>query len=273
MAGANGLLSHNNDTLMHMLSVQANGTQATDVIAAAGKIGEVHEDAAELSYIYLPEADETKLAWRVEVSWENATEIGRDFVFFDAHSLDVLTRHPQIHSAMSRRTYTLNGGSANSAPGSLVCTDNQSCGNTAGGAAQRAHTGAANVYNYYKNTHNRDSLNGAGMTLVSSVDMGQENAFWTGSQMIYGRAGSNVDYDFTSDLDVIGHEFTHGVISNSANMTYSGESGALNEAWADIYGLTVEARTAGSSSSTWLLGDGLYNQPGKAFRYMNNPRW
>ncbi|NQZ10545.1 MAG: M4 family metallopeptidase, partial [Algicola sp.] len=272
IVSVSGVLAVNNESVMSMLSIQASGHKATKALNVGQTIGDVSGDA-ELSYVYLPDSEQTKLVWRMNVSWDYGNgDVGRDFVFVDAASSEVVARHPQMHSAMSRRTYTLNGGSTNSAPGSLVCTDNQSCGNTAGGAAQRAHDGAADVYNYYMNTFQRDSLNGNGMTLISSVDLGEANAYWTGSQMIYGQAGGGVDNDFTSDLDVIGHEFTHGVISNEGNMTYSGESGALNEGWADIYGLTVETRAAGQSTShTRYLGDGLYNQSGKAMGYMANP--
>ena len=223
----------------------------------------------ELSYVYL-DTGETKLAYRMEVTWNNGPgDFGRDFMFFDALTSDLVARHPQVHSAKSWKTHTLNGGGTNSAPGQLLCTNNQSCGNNQ--AAQRAHDGASWVHDYYMQKHNRDSLDGNGMTLVSSVDLGEENAYWTGSQMIYGQAGNNVDNDFTSDFDVIGHEFTHGVTSNTANLVYQNESGALNEAWSDIFGVTAESFRNGTTTSTWLLGDGLYNQQGKAFRYMNNP--
>ncbi|MCJ8270593.1 MAG: M4 family metallopeptidase, partial [Psychrosphaera sp.] len=263
IVSVSGVLAVNNDSVMSMLSVQASGKQATKAISIGNNIGEVHGDAAELSYVYVSEEVGTKLAWRMEVSWDNGNgDVGRDFVFVDANTAEVVARHAQVHSALSRKTYTLNGGGMNSVPGTLVCTDNQSCGNDA--PAQRAHDGAADVYNYYKDVHGRDSLDNAGFTLISSVDLGQENAFWNGSQMIYGRAGTNVDNDFTSDLDVIGHEFTHGLTNKTANLKYENASGALNEAWSDIMGLTIEARKANSSTSSWLLGDGLYNTPGKA---------
>ncbi|NQZ11888.1 MAG: M4 family metallopeptidase [Algicola sp.] len=109
------------------------------------------------------------------------------------------------------------------------------------------------------------------MTLVSSVDMGVQNAYWTGTQVIYGQAGGAVDNDFTSSFDIIAHEFTHGVIDHSAKLVYQSESGALNEAWSDIFGVTIKARVANRSSSNWLLGDGLFNTPYKAVRYMNDP--
>ena len=248
-----------------MISGNDNGLQAKSFAQQLGNI----TSKPELSYVYL-DTGETKLAWRMEVTWDNGPEdFGRDFMFFDAVTSELVARHPQVHSAKSRRTYTLNGGSSNQAPGTLLCTDNQSCGGNQ--AAQRAHDGASYVYDYYSTKHGRDSLNGNGMTMISSVDLGQANAYWTGSQMIYGQAGGGFDKDFTSDFDVIGHEFTHGLTQYTAGLVYQNESGALNEAWSDIFGVSAEAYRNGVTTSSWLLGDGLYNQQGKALRYMDNP--
>jgi len=267
--GLTGRLAQSANNLPSVMSISNNNTGAKKALSAAKLIGNT-SGAAELAYIYLPLSEETKLAYRLEVSWDNGNnDFGRDFIYFDANSFEVLTREPQIHSAKNWRTYTLNGGPASSAPGSLLCTNNQSCGGNA--AAQRAHDGASKVYDYYLSKFGRDSLDGNGMTMVSSVDMGVVNAYWTGSQMMYGQASSGLN-DFTADFDIIGHELTHGVTGNTARLVYANASGALNEAWSDILGLSAEAYKNGTTSSTWLLGDDLYNnQPGKAFRYMNNP--
>ena len=256
------------DNATNEASLNSLVSQSASAQSAAQSLGQLSGEP-ELAYLYTRHGN-TKLVWRTEVSWDHGPgNFGRDFVYFDAHSLEVVERHPQVHSAKSWRTYTLNGGSSNSAPGQLLCTNNQSCGGNA--SAQRAHDGASTVYDYYSQKHGRDSINGSGMALVSSVDLGEQNAYWTGSQMIYGQAGGSVDNDFTSDFDVIAHEFTHGVTQHSANLVYQYESGALNEAWSDIFGVTAEAFKDGKTTSTWLLGDGLYNTPGKAFRYMDNP--
>ncbi|WP_444997790.1 M4 family metallopeptidase [Aliikangiella sp. IMCC44359] len=249
-----------------MLASHDNGSQAKAVAQSFGKA----LNAPELAYLYTPESNSTHLVWRIEVSWDNGPgDFGRDFMYFDASTAELIERHPQVHSAKSWKTYTLNGGSSNQAPGRLLCTNNQSCGGNA--AAQRAHNGASKVHDYFMQKHNRDSLNGNGMTMISSVDLGESNAYWTGSQMLYGRAGGGFDNDFTSDFDVIGHEFTHGLTQYTAALVYRNESGALNEAWSDIFGVSSESFKNGTTSSSWLLGDGLYNQSGKALRYMNNP--
>ncbi len=256
------------DTSGNSASLIANNDNGAQALAAASLLGEV-KGRPELAYLYQSNG-KTSLVWRVEVAWDNGPgDFGRDFVYFDAASGELVERHAQVHSALSRRTYTLNGGSQSSAPGQLLCVDNQSCGSNQ--AAQRAHDGAAGVYNYYSQVHGRDSLNNSGYMLISSVDLNEENAYWTGSQMLYGHAGSFVDNDFTTDFDIIGHEFTHGLTNFTARLTYQDESGALNEAWSDIMGLSAEAFKDGKTTSTWMLGDGLFNTPGKAARYLNNP--
>ncbi|MET1256294.1 M4 family metallopeptidase [Aliikangiella maris] len=244
---------------LSIISAHDNGLQAK---TAALSIGDITAEP-ELAYIFL-ESGETRLAWKVEVKYPG----GHEYTFYDALTNELVDRYPLMHSAKSWKTYTLNGGSSNQAPGRLLCTNNQSCGNNQ--AAQRAHDGASKVYDYYSQKHGRDSLNGNGMTMISSVDLGEANAYWTGSQMLYGRGGS-FDNDLTSDFDVIGHEFTHGVTQYTSGLVYRNESGALNEAWSDIFGVTIEAYKNGTSSPAWLLGDDLYNTPGKALRYMNNP--
>jgi vibriolysin len=74
-------------------------------------------------------------------------------------------------------------------------------------------------------------------------------------------------------LDVGGHEFTHGVTENEANLTYSGEPGHLNEATSDVFGAMVERAVLGESSNTWLMGEDTWTPgtSGDALRYMNDP--
>ncbi len=264
-----GNLALNSETKPALSLMQSKANVAGHIAGLALLMGELHSEP-ELSYVYIPMTGETKLAYRTEVSWDHGNgDFGRDFVFFDARTSEVIARHAQVHSAKAWKTYTLDGGARDTAPGRLLCTNAQSCGTDA--AAQRAHDGAAKIHDYYKTKFGRDSLDGKGMTMVSSVGLNEENAFWTGTQMLYGEASAGMR-DFTSDFDVIGHEFTHGVTDKTAALLYQNASGALNEAWSDILGLSAEAYKNGKTTSNWLLGDGLYiNQPGKAFRYMSNP--
>lgn len=107
-----------------------------------------------------------------------------------------------------------------------------------------AHWAAGQVYDYFKNKHGRNSLDGRGMTinsLVGITDYGQPyvNAFWDGQKMVYG-TGDAEYRPLSASVDVVGHEMTHGVIEHSANLVYAGQSGAMNEAIADYFGNAIE---------------------------------
>ena len=109
-------------------------------------------------------------------------------------------------------------------------------------AAVDAAYGAANTWDFYKNTFGRNGIRNNGVAAYSRVHYGvnYENAFWDDSCfcMTYGDGGST--FNPLVSLDVAGHEMSHGVTSNTAGLIYSGESGGLNEATSDIFGTMVE---------------------------------
>ncbi|WP_179030562.1 M4 family metallopeptidase [Paenibacillus kribbensis] len=135
-------------------------------------------------------------------------------------------------------------------------------------AAVDAHAYAIKTYDYYKNKFGRDSIDGRGMQIRSTVHYGKKynNAFWNGSQMTYGDGDGSTFTFFSGDPDVVGHELTHGVTEFTSNLEYYGESGALNEAFSDIIGNDIDG-------TSWLLGDGIYtpNIPGDALRSLSDP--
>jgi Zn-dependent metalloprotease len=242
------------------------------VIALAQALGEVTSSPVQ-AYVYLPLSEETKLAWQVEVTWDNGgDDFGRDILFYDATSLAFLTRHAQVHSAKNWKSYTLQNQSQSAAPGQLLCTNNQNCGDA---SAQRAHDGASKVYDYYKSRFNRNGINNNDLTMVSSVHLGNNvaNAYWTGSQMMYGDGDGQTLADLTLSFDVIGHELTHGVTQYTANLIYNNASGALNEAWSDIMGVAAKAYRDNTTQADWLLAEESYTPgiSGDAMRYMKNP--
>ncbi|TQV89736.1 M4 family metallopeptidase [Aliikangiella coralliicola] len=242
-------------------------------INAASLLGDV-DGQPELAYVYLPESGTAKLAWKLDVKYQSANGFEHDIVFIDAHTNQELTRHPQVHRAKVYKTYTMDNQAYNSgaAPGRLLCSTGQSCSDA---SAQRAHSGASTVYDYYQSRHGRDGINNNGMTMTSSVHTGSRwnNAVWYQNQMFYGDGDGNTFGDLTGDFDIIAHELTHGVTQFTAGLIYRNESGALNEAMSDIIGVSAEAYKNGTSSPAWLLGDGAYtpNTPGDALRYMDDP--
>ncbi len=135
-----------------------------------------------------------------------------------------------------------------------------------------AHYNAITSYNYFRNTFNRNSINGEGGTVYSIInvtdedDADMDNAFWNGIAMFYGN-GKDAFTKFAGSLDVGGHEMSHGVIQNSAGLEYVSQSGALNESFADIFGVLIER-------NNWQLGEDIVNTqffPSGALRDMSNP--
>jgi Zn-dependent metalloprotease len=154
-----------------------------------------------------------------------------------------------------------------------------------------AHYGAAKTYDYYLNVHGRNGIDGAGgpgtttaaansgiALIASRVHFGSSgrynNAFWYNNQMSYGD-GDGVSFTPLTTIDICGHEMTHGVTERTANLTYQGESGALNESMSDVFGVLVELYADGGvvSGDTWKIGEDAYTPgtAGDALRYMDNP--
>ncbi|HET9503272.1 MAG TPA: M4 family metallopeptidase, partial [Hymenobacter sp.] len=143
-----------------------------------------------------------------------------------------------------------------------------------------AHFGAQATYDYWKAVHARNSYDNAGAKIKSYVHFddtpgdgkGFENAYWNGSVMTYGD-GANT-FKPLAALDVCGHEIGHAVCSYTANLTYSAESGALNEGFSDCWGASVEKYSVDllglTGKSTWDIGEEIM-KAGGALRSMSNP--
>jgi bacillolysin len=136
-----------------------------------------------------------------------------------------------------------------------------------------AHYNAGVAYLYYLNTHNRNALNNKGGTMISVVNIpdeddgkGMDNAYWNGEYMAYGN-GRTYFKPLAGSLDVAGHEMTHGVVENSANLEYKSQSGAINESMADIFGCMIDR-------ANWTLGEDVIlnrSYPSGALRSLSNP--
>ncbi len=140
-------------------------------------------------------------------------------------------------------------------------------------AAVDAHYGAAMTFDYFKYVHGRNGIFGDGKGVMSRVHYGNNyiNAFWDGTQMTYGDGQGNVRP--LVSLDVAGHEMSHGVTDSLVNLTYSGESGGLNEATSDIFGSMVEFYANNPADpGDYFIGEKInINGNGTPLRYMHNP--
>jgi Zn-dependent metalloprotease len=162
-----------------------------------------------------------------------------------------------------------------SLPGTLVRHE----GGKANGekTVSEAYDYSGSTYNFYKGIFERDSIDTKGMKLDSTVHYGEDynNAFWNGTQMVYGDGDGEIFQRFTKSIDVIGHELTHGVTQYEAALEYEGQAGALNESFSDVFGSLVKqyALKQRADKADWLIGAGLFTNKikGVALRSMKEP--
>ncbi len=184
-----------------------------------------------------------------------------------------------VEVTKQRSVYTANSGT--SLPGTLVRSEGDAP--VADVAVNEAYDGSGATFDLYDAIFGRNSIDGRGLKLISTVHYGQnyDNAFWDGEQMVYGDGDENLPASqrlfnrFTISLDVIGHELTHGVTQYEANLTYSNQPGALNEALSDIFGSLVKQYQRGQTAdqADWIIGEGLFtsNVNGVGIRSMKAP--
>jgi len=144
-------------------------------------------------------------------------------------------------------------------------------------AVDEAYDGSGATYDFYKSIYKRNSIDGRGLRIDSSVHYGVNfsNAQWNGRQMLYGDGDGKLFNRFTAALDIIGHELTHGVTQYTAALEYRDQSGALNEHFSDVFGILVKQHKLKltAAKSDWLIGVGLFTKQvhGAAVRSMKAP--
>ncbi|CAA9584065.1 MAG: hypothetical protein AVDCRST_MAG88-3700, partial [uncultured Thermomicrobiales bacterium] len=212
--------------------------------------------------VYVDEGGKATLTWTVTIA--TASPLGQWRYFVNARRPAVVHRFDSLAYDKQRRTYTAQN--TESIPGRLVIEEGQRSRDE---VAQAAHDGAGRVYDYYFNNFRRDGIDGRGSPLVSTVHYGDdpaeaENAAWIGEaeQMIYGDGG-RVFRPLALGLDVVGHEFTHGVIDSTADLVYQGQAGALNESYADVFGTLI-------AGSNWTIGRDVVKSPPYPLPYLRS---
>ena len=175
------------------------------------------------------------LAWQVEVG--NRVDV-RDFVFVDAHSGKVIDKIAGIHHAKNRRAYDAVGrGQAAAYPSLPFWVEGQAfpTGRT---EADNVLAATSDIHDLFRIAFGRDSFNGAGATMDAIFNGGSgpvatcPNAYWNGDYAFF-CSGTAAD-------DVIAHEWGHAYTEFSHNLIYAYQPGALNEAYSDIWGETVD---------------------------------
>jgi thermolysin len=257
--------------------------------------------------------DRDHLTYRVQMRREdNTKETAMPVIFVDAHTGENVFQYDNLQTGTGSSLYSGNVTIGTSVSGSTYYLENTTrkvgtfdsrnttsstyrftdaddiWNSTSQRAGVDAQYGAEKTMAYYQNVHGRNGIDGSGgpayytsavggVGLISSkvhYSSGYNNAFWNGSYMTYGD-GDGTNFTPLVTLDICGHEMTHGVTERTANLTYSGESGALNESMSDVFGAMVELYTRGGSANanTWKIGEDAYTPgtAGDALRYMDNP--
>ena len=244
-----------------------------------------------------------RLAYKFDI-YAYEPEYKRAWVYIDAHSGEELAQVNRIHTAdvvgtantaycgvqsittdqQSANLYrlresgrgngiqTLNLNNGSNYPGAtdFTDTDNNWQSVTIDQYAYDAHAGAEATYDFYLSRFGRNSIDNAGFQIRSYVHYGSNyvNAFWDGSQMTYGD-GDGIDYNPLTTTDIVGHEITHGLTEFTAGLIYSGESGALNESFSDVMGITID-HALNPTTANFLEGEQC-SVTLTPFRNMGNP--
>jgi Thermolysin metallopeptidase, alpha-helical domain/Thermolysin metallopeptidase, catalytic domain len=169
--------------------------------------------------------------------------------------------------------YTADHGS--DLPGTLV----RAAGAPASGdqAVDEAYVGVEGSLALFSEVYGRSSYDGKGAPVLATVhyEENYDNAFWDGTQLVFGDGDGQVFDRFTKPVDMLGHELTHAVTQYTANLTYQGQSGALNESISDVFGSCLKQRLLGQSAADadWLIGAGIFlpSVQGTALRSMKAP--
>ena len=187
----------------------------------------------------------------------------------------VRPRASPITDPSSPNRFVSDAAGTETLPGRLVRSEGAPP--AADATVNEAYDGLGHTHALFWEEYSRGSIDDAGLPLEATVHYGEayDNAFWDGSRMVFGDGDGQVFSGFTRSLSVIGHELTHGLIQYTANLVYSGQSGALNESVADVFGALVEqhSRGQGVAEATWLIGEGIFTDEvqGTALRSLKAP--
>lgn len=144
-------------------------------------------------------------------------------------------------------------------------------------AVDEAFDGLGATYDLFWDAYDRNSIDDEGMPMDATVHFGQDynNAFWNGERMVFGDGDGELFNRFTISIDVMGHELTHGVTEDEAQLVYFFQPGALNESMSDVFGSLVKQYMLKqrADQADWLIGVGLFTAKvnGVALRSMKAP--
>jgi thermolysin len=230
------------------------------------------------SYNNLDEADSSAPAAKPGGTTSSTNTTGTGIgVLGDTKTLNMTvsgsTYYLQDNTRAQGGIFTYDAANRQRLAGTLWTSPDNLLNSTYDAAAVDAHYFAGLTFDYYKNVFGRNSYDNKGGALKSSVHYGRNynNAFWNGTQMVYGDGDGTTFIPLSGGIDVVAHELTHAVTETSSNLTYQNESGALNEAISDIFGTLIEFYN--NKNPDYEIGEDIYTPKiaGDALRSMSNP--
>jgi len=271
---ANHLVENNANALApQLVFVGLNGNLDSGKLLLAWKVDvrsnkplihkSVYVDAHSAKVVYEQEKIQSiGVQGTAHTKYSGVRTIITDSLAIAQYNLNDPTRGGGVH------TWNLNNGTNPSSRVEFTDADNiwQNAPNNDDYALD-AHWAAEITYDYYLAKFNRNSLDDAGFPLNLNVhyDNNYFNAFWDGTDANFGD-GSNGATALTA-LDIVGHEFTHGVTEKTSGLNYAYESGALNESFSDIFGTLIEFYGK-PATANWDVGEDI----GQTLRSMANPK-
>lgn len=235
------------------------GTARNTVLASkiTGKI--TFEGKPELT-IFDDDGD-VRLVYHIQIKTDKP--YGDWHYFIDAQSGELFFKYNNVFDARNRRIYTANNGT--SLPGTLIITEG---GSSSDQVAMTTYNHFGTTWDYFWNTFSRDSYNDNGATVTATVhyDVNYVNAYWNGSQFVFGDGDGSQSGPLGMGLDVVAHEYTHAVTQYTADLVYSNQPGALNESLSDVFAAMVDR-------NDWWIGEDVWtpSTPNDALRYMDDP--
>lgn len=212
----------------------------------------------------------------------NAWLTGGTYYLIDTSMPSASTPSDPVSSVQSPgNTYVL---SANNGESRLYLMTSAASNGVWDASGVSAMTNVKSVYNYYYTTFGRNGLDDNNKNFMAVVHLGVNfaNAFWNGTYIVFGDGDNSTFSNLAASLDITAHEIQHGITQHTANLAYENQSGALNEAYSDLFACMVD-------DDDWTVGEdvtipspgylrnladpsqGLSALPGTMSEYVNLP--
>ncbi|MCB9780618.1 MAG: M4 family metallopeptidase [Alphaproteobacteria bacterium] len=244
--------------------------EAIDLALAEHGLQHDLSEAPTAELVVLPQDGQDRLTWAVRIrDVEDAEKPSIPMIFVDAHTGEIAWKYDDLQSYSlsdsDKTTYDLRNRTS---------YGRATVGSSSDGELLTTHDAVGETLAFLAAEYSRDSFNGGGAVVKSYGHYSRSyvNAFWDGSRLTFGD-GDGYYSTYLGVLDVAAHELGHAVTDYEADLVYSNESGALNEAASDMLAAAVEAWVDGGvSGDTWDIGEDCWIEPGtSALRYMDRP--